>query len=181
MARYDGRLMAKGRQGAAGHGDKDVKTLATQVWVNDSVAVNDTFYFGKLPKGSIICGGRVYSGRLASGTSAGSCSFSFALGVDQILKNTSGTSYSVASVTSALGTFGPIDFNARTSNTPTATQAYDSGFSAPLGGLLLSQGQLTVTTDEGNVFATLTVSAGNGSGVCAYLNLELEYYTGTYT
>ena len=179
MARYDGRLMARGRQAAAGIGDKDKKSLSTQVWINDSVAVNDTFYFGKLPKGSIINGGRVYSSRLASGTSAGSCSFSFALGVDQILKSASATSYSVASVTSAMGNFGPIDFNAAIGSY-TGSVKFESGFSAPLGGLMLVAGPLT-TTDETNVFATLTVSAGNGSGVSAYLNLELEYYTGTYT
>lgn len=177
MARYNGALISN--KVPAGQGPaKDKHTLATQVWVNDAVAVNDTFYFGKLPKGAVITGGRVFSGRLASGTSAGSCSFSFCLGVDQIVANASGTTYSVASVTSALGNFGPIDFNVATSNTPAATNKFESGFDAPLGGLLLTQGPLSVTA-EANVFATLTVSAGTGSGISAYLNLEVDYYTGT--
>lgn len=174
MAKYVGQKMASGRSSNSLGWAGNKQSMATQVWVNDAVTANDTFYFGKLPKGAIITGGRVFSGRLASGTSAGSCSFSFCLGVDQIVKNASGTSYTVASITSALGNFGPIDFNVATSNTPAATNRFESGFSSPLGGLLMTQGPL-FCTDECNVFATLTVSAGNGSGVSAYLNLEIEY------
>lgn len=177
MTQYNGRLASKSALAVGWAGEK--KTLAANVWINDSVAVNDVFYFGKLPKGAVITGGRVYSGRLASGTSAGSCSFSFALGFDQILWTGSATSYGTASVTSAFGNFGPIDFNVATSNTPAATQKYESGFQGVLGGVLLTQGPL-VTQAEGNVFATLTVSAGSGSGVSAYLNLELDFYAGIH-
>ena len=178
MARYNGALISNkvpAQQGPA----KDKQTLATQVWVNDAVAANDTFYFGKLPKGAVITGGRVFSGRLASGTSAGSCSFSFCLGVDQILADASATTYSVASVTSALGVWGPIDFNAATGSY-TGSVKFEAGFNAPLGGLLMTKGPLSVTA-EANVFATLTVSAGNGSGTSAYLNIEVDYYTGTHS
>lgn len=178
MARYDSRLMNAGRQAALGGPARTKQTLATQVWVNDAVAVNDTFYFGKLSKGAVVTGGRVYASRLASGTSAGSCSFSFCLGIDAIVANASGTTYSVASLTSAFGNFGPIDMNPDTGSA--GSLKFDSGFNYALGGLLLTTGPMTVTAD-GNVFATLTVSAGNGSGLSAYLNLELDYYTGTYT
>jgi hypothetical protein len=177
MTQYNGRTAAKSAVAVGFASDK--KSLATNVWVNDSVAVNDTFYFGKLPKGAVITGGRVFSGRLASGTSAGSCSFSFTLGFDQILWSGSGTSYSVASITSAFGNFGPIDFNVATSNTPAATQRFESGFQSVLGGLLLTQGPL-IAQAEGNVFATLTVSAGSGSGVSAYLNMEMDWYAGIH-
>jgi hypothetical protein len=173
MTQYNGRTAAKSAV-AVGFAN-DGKLLATNVWVNDSVAVNDTFYFGKLPKGAVVTGGRVYSGRLASGSSAGSCSFSFTLGFDQIMYTGSATSYGAASLTSAFGNFGPIDFNVATSNTPAATQRYESGFQGVLGGVLLTQGPL-IAQAEGNVFATLTVSAGSGSGVSAYLNLELDWY-----
>lgn len=181
MTQYNGRLMNTGRPAVTGGLAFKKQTLATQVWVDGSIAANDTLYFAKLPKGAVVSGGRVYSGRFASGTSAGSCSFSFCLGVDGQLLDQAGTQYSTTSTTSAFGVWGPIDYNIITSNSPqNATRQWESGFTSPLGGLLVTKGPLTAAVDC-NVYATVTVSAGNGSGASSYLNLELDYYTGTYS
>lgn len=179
MTQYNGRLMAANRQAVSGGLALDKKTMATQVFVDGSIIANDTLYFGKLPKGAIVSGGRIYSGRFASGTSAGSCSFSLCLGFDQGLLDFSGTAYSTTSTTSAFGVWGPIDYNIITSNSPmNGTRQWESGFTSPLGGLLVTKGPLQAVTD-GNIYATVIVSAGNGSGVSSFLNLELDYYMGT--
>ena len=180
MARFDGRLMARGSQPVTGGLAWKRQTLSTQVYVDTTGTANDTYYFGKLPKGALITGGRIYSGRLASGTCPSSCCVELVLGVDQILKNASGTSFTVASLTSGLGHFGPINYATSTSSNPNTNQHVE-GYNSPLGGLLLTQGPLTVTADDTNVFATLVVAAGNGSGISGYLNLDVDYITGTYT
>ena len=180
MARFDGRLMAAGRQASTGGLADKRQTLSTQVYVDTTGTANDTYYFGKLAKGAVITGGRIYSGRLASGTCPSSCCVELALGVDQILKNASGTTFSVASLTSGLGHFGPINYATSTSSNPNGNQHVE-GYSAPLGGLLLTNGPLTVTADNTNVFATLVVAAGNGSGISGHLNLDVDFITGTYT
>jgi hypothetical protein len=87
----------------------------------------------------------------------------------------------VASLTSGLGHFGPIDYTTASGGASGTTCKFDAGFTHPLGGLLLSNGPLTVTVDQTNVFATLVVAAGSGSGISGYLNLDLDYITGTYT
>lgn len=180
MAQFNGRLMSAGRQAITGGLAVKRQTLSTQVYIDTTGTANDLYYFGKLAKGAVICGGRLYSGRLASGTSISSCCVDMVLGVDQILANASGTTYSVASLTSGLGHFGPINYSTCTSTNP-STNIYEQGFTAPLGGLLLTQGPLTVTVDQTNVFATLVVAAGSGSGISGYLNLDIDYITGTYT
>lgn len=180
MARFDGRLMAAGRPTVTGGLAWKRQTLSTQVYVDVTGTANDTYYFGKLPRGAVICGGRMYSGRLASGTCTGSCCVELVLGVDQILANGSGTTFSVASLTSGLGHFGPIDYTTAGGVSGTTSQ-FQAGFTAPLGGLLLSNGPLRVTVDDTNVFATLVVAAGSGSGISGYLNLDVDYITGTYT
>jgi hypothetical protein len=179
MARFDSRLMARGVQGVTGGLANKRQTLSAQVYVDTTGTANDTYYFGKLPRGALITGGRIYSGRLASGTCPSSCCVELVLGVDQILKNGSGTTFSVASLTSGLGHFGPINYATSTSSNPNGNQHVE-GYSSPLGGLLLTQGPLTVTADDTNVFATLVVAAGNGSGISGYLNVDVDYITGTY-
>lgn len=180
MATFNGRLMQANRQAVTGGLAWKRQTLSTQVYVDTTGTAADLYYFGKLPKGALICGGRMYSGRLASGICPASCAVDFSLGVDQILANASGTTFSVASLTSGLGHFGPINYSTSTSSNPNTNQ-YEAGFTQPLGGLLLSNGPLTVTVDQTNVFATLNTAAGNGSGISGYLNLDLDYITGTYT
>ena len=180
MARFDGRLMDKGRSPVTGGSAWNRQTMSTQVYVDLTGTAADTYYFGKLPKGAVITGGRMYSGRLASGTCTGSCCIELVLGVDQILKNASGTSFTVASLTSGLGHFGPIDYTTAGYVSGT-TVPFQGGFSAPLGGLLLSQGPLTVTVEDTNVFAALVVAAGSGSGISGYLNLDVDYITSTYS
>jgi len=179
MARFDSRLMSPGRQASTGGLADKRQTLSAQVFVDTTGTANDTYYFGKLAKGAVITGGKIYSGRLASGTCPSSCCVELVLGVDQILKNGSGTSFTVASLTSGLGHFGPINYATATSSNPNGNQS-EAGYQAPLGGLLLSQGPLTVTSDNTNVFATLVVAAGNGSGISGYLNVDIDFITGTY-
>ncbi len=182
MASFQGKLMAAGRSPTVGGFAGEKHCLATNVWVNDSVGVSgsDTLYFGKLPKGAVITGGRLYSGRLASGTTSACQCMGLVLGVDQILNNQSGTSFSIASNTTALGNFVPIDFRPIDVSNAYGTRPWDSGFTAPLGGLLLTQGPLTMMAD-GSVFATVATSALSGSGISGYLNLELDYVVGQYT
>lgn len=180
MATFNGRMMNSGRPSVTGGLAQKRQTLSTQVYIDTTGTANDLYYFGKLSKGAIITGGRLYSGRLASGTCIGSCCVEMVLGVDQILANASGTTYSVASLTSGLGHFGPINYSTATSSNPNGNQ-YEAGFTAPLGGLIMTQGPLTVTVDQTNVFATLVVAAGSGSGISGYLNLDLDYITGTYS
>lgn len=179
MAIYNSVKMDARRPAVTGGLAQKKQTLATQVWVNDSVLANDTLYFGKLPKGAVVTGGRLYSGRLSSGASASCCCLELVLGFDQILQNASATTFSVASLTSGFGHFGPLNFSTATSSNPNNNQ-FEAGFSAPLGGLLATNGPLTVNAD-GNVFATVVVSAGAGSGISGYLNIELDYITGTYS
>lgn len=181
MTQYNATKYTAGRQTVTGGLALKKMTLASQVYVDTTGTANDTYYFGKIPKGAIITGGRLFSGRLASGACTGSCCVELVLGVDQILANASGTTYSVASLTSGLGHFGPIDYSTGTAGASGTTTKFESGFNAPLGGLLLTQGQLTVTVEPTAVFATLVVAAGSGSGISGYLNLELDYYTGTYS
>jgi hypothetical protein len=181
MATFSGRLMAAGRQAVTGGLAFKRQTVSTQVYVDTSGTANDVYYFGKLPKGAVICGGRLYSGRLASGACTGSCCVELVLGVDQILANASGSTFSVASLTSGLGHFGPIDYTTASGGVSGTTSKFEAGFTHPLGGLLLTNGPLTVTTDQTNVFATLVVAAGSGSGISGYLNLDLDYITGTYS
>ena len=178
---YNGRLMASGRQQVQGGLALKKMTLSSQVWVDVSNAANDTYYFGKLPKGAVVTGGRLYSGRLASGVCAASTLLALTVGFDHIMANQSGTTYSVASLTSALGFFGPISFTTATEGASGCTMKFESGFSAPFGGILLINGPLTTTTDPTAVFATLSASAGSQSGISGYLNIELDYYTGTYS
>lgn len=180
MAQFNGRLMNVGRPAVTGGLALKKQTLATQVWVDTSGTANDTYYFGRLPKGAVITGGRLFSGRLASGACTGSCCVEMVLGVDQILMNTSGTSFTVASLTSGLGHVGPIDYTSGGVVSGSSLK-FEAGMNYPLGGLLLTQGPLNVTVDGTNVFATLVVAAGSGSGISGYLNLELDYYTGTYS
>lgn len=180
MARFNSSLVTNKAPAVTGGSAANRQTLSTQVWVDVTGTANDTYYFGKLPKGAVITGGRMYSGRLASGTCPGSCCVDLVLGVDQILANASGTTFSVASLTSGLGKFGAINFATSTSSNPN-TNMYSEGFSAPLGGLLMTNGPLTVTVQDTNVFATLVVAAGSGSGISGYLNLDLDYITGTYS
>lgn len=180
MATFNGRMMATGRPSVTGGLAQKRQTLSTQVYVDTTGTANDLYYFGKLSKGAVITGGRLYSGRLASGICIGSCCVEMVLGVDQILANTSGTTFSVASLTSGLGHFGPINYSTSTSSNP-GSNNYEAGMSQPLGGLLLTQGPLTVTVDQTNVFATLVVAAGNGSGISGYLNLDVDFITGTYS
>jgi len=180
MARFDSRLMSNTRQAVTGGLANKRQTLTSPLFVDVTGTANDTYYFGKLPKGAVITGGKIYSGRLASGTCPSSCCVELVLGVDQILANVSGTTYSVASCTSALGHFGPINYATATSSNPNGNQS-EAGYQAPLGGLLLSQGPLTVTVDGTSVFGTLVVAAGNGSGISGYLTIDVDYITGTYT
>ncbi len=180
MTAFTGRLMATGRQPAVGGLDNKRRTLSAQVFVDTTGTAADTYTFGKLPKGAIITGGRLYSGRLASGTCAGSCCVEMVLAVDQILSNASGTTYSVASLTSGLGHFGPINYATATSSNPNRNQ-HEAGYDCPLGGLLRVVGPLQVTVEGTNVVATLQVAAGSGSGISGWLNLDLDYVTGTYS
>jgi hypothetical protein len=180
MAQFNSRLISGNRPAVTGGLADKRQTLSTQVYVDTTGTANDTYYFGKLAKGAVITGGRIYSGRLASGTCPSSCCVELVLGVDQILKNASGTSFTVASLTSGLGHFGPINYATSTSSNPNNNQ-HEAGYSAPLGGLLLSQGPLTATVDGTNVFATLVVAAGNGSGISGYLNVDIDFITGTYS
>jgi len=187
MTRYDGRLSANvglniTRQPVLDGLAWKKHTMATQVWLNDSISgsASDTLYFGKLPRGAAIVGGRVYSARLASGSSAACCCMGFCLGVDVICYNGSGVSFSTASLTSGLGLFSPMDFNPPNSATSYLSgRTDDSGFNAPLGGILLTQGPLYLQAD-GSVFGTMLASAGTGSGISGYLNLELDYLTAVY-
>lgn len=181
MAQFNSRLITQNRPAVTGGLAAKRQTLSTQVYVDVTGTTSDTYYFGKLPKGGVITGGRLYSGRLASGACTGSCCVELVLGVDQILANASGSTFSVASLTSGLGHFGPIDYSTATAGVSGTTSKFEAGFTHPLGGLLLSQGPLTVTVDGTNVFATLVVAAGSGSGISGYLNLDVDYITGTYS
>lgn len=180
MTQFNSRLMSTQRQAVTGGLAMKRQTLAAQVYVDTTGTANDTYYFGRLPKGAVITGGRIYSGRLASGTCPSSCCVEMVLGVDQILANGSAATFSVASLTSGLGHFGPINYATATSSNEN-TNMHTEGYTSPLGGLLMTQGPLTVTVEGTNVFATLVVAAGNGSGISGYLNLDVDYVTGTYT
>ena len=180
MAQFNSRLISQNRPTVTGGSAANRQTLSAQVYVDMTGTASDTYVFGKLPKGAIITGGRMYSGRLASGTCTGSACIELVLGVDQILANGSAATFSVASLTSGLGHFGPIDYTTAAGVSGT-TSNFQAGFTAPLGGLLLSQGPLTVTVEGTTVFATLVVAAGSGSGISGYLNLDVDYITGTYS
>lgn len=181
MAQFNGRLMSTGRPDVTGGLALKKQTLSSQVYIDCSNALSDTYYFGKLPKGAVVAGGRLYSGRLASGVCAASTLVEFTLGFDQIVASQSGTTYSVASLTSALGHFGPISYSTGSDGASGTTCKFDSGFTQQFMGILAVAGPLTTTVEPTNVFATLAASAGFQSGISGYLNIELDYYTGTYT
>ena len=184
MTRYDGRFMFPARQSAFGGSAFKKHTLATQVWCSNDLSASgtsDTLYFGKLAKGSIVTGGRIYGGRLASGASIGCSSFALCLGLDAICYSTSGTSYGATSMACGLLATNTIEFNIGPhSSVPTGTLRWESGYSIPFGAVLAIAGPLVLQAD-GNVYATIVGSAATGSGICANMNIELDYYAGTYT
>lgn len=131
-------------------------------------AAADILIMCKLPKGAIIFGGRLAGDRLASGTSGGSSSLGVNIGLDTPFTSRSGTSYATtASMSNVLGTFGPLEGNVVTGVKP------EIGYNYPLGGLLISDGPLTLTA-EGN--ALITISSSATSFISGTLTLGVEYY-----
>jgi hypothetical protein len=169
MATTTATRAAAGFPVAGGVGNAASKKIAWgSVDISSAPAAADILIMCKLPKGAIIVGGRLLGDRLASGTSGGSSSLGVNIGLDTTFTSRGGTSYATtASMSNVLGTFGPLEGNVVTGVKP------ESGYNYSLGGLLMSDGPLTLT-GEGN--ALITISSSATSFITGTLTLEVDYY-----
>lgn len=151
-------------------GQKQIATGAIQL--TTLLAATDVIKMCKLPRGAVVTGGRLRGSRLASGATAASQSMVLNFGFDVSCTTFTGTNVTTASTSTALGA-------SLIPNAAAVTDVKDSGYNWALGGLLVSDGPLTLQ-DDGTVKITVVASAGAGSFVSGVIYLDVEYYMGTH-
>lgn len=171
MTTYTATRAGAGKQPAASGWSQAVQTAWGTIEVSSNPAPADIFVMCKLPKGAVVLGGRALGERLGSGTSAGSISYTFNVGVDGTFKVPDGTSYGAATASNALGTFTGVDYAAVTG------LRFESGLHMQLGGLLYTQGPFTLSEDQN---AIITFQTSTTSFITGTLSLEVDYYMGVH-
>ena len=149
------------------------KQIATgAITLTTLLAATDIVKMCKLPRGAVVTGGRLRGARLASGATAASQSMVLNFGFDVSVTTFTGTNVTTASTSTALGA-------SLIPNAAAVTDVKDSGYNWALGGLLISDGPLTMQ-DDGTLKITVVASAGGGSFISGTIYMDVEYYMGTH-
>jgi hypothetical protein len=140
--------------------------------LTDGPKAGDVYHLAKVPKGAVIVGGRIFGGKVASGTSAGCTLLQWAIGLPGPFRGGDGTSYSTyASGASALGLVS-VNNDAVCGLHPAGALNYN------LAGLLYSTGPITILDDQ--VVVVQSVVSATSFISASVLSVEVDYYMGTH-
>jgi hypothetical protein len=135
----------------------------------------DVYRMVRLPQNAVIVGGRFFSSRFGSGTSATSVTAQLNIGFNGAFKDLiDQTSYGATTASQALGALVPLDF----AEASVGSVKAESGLNFALGGLLYTLGPLRLTEE---CFAQVKFSGSVTSFISgSAISLEIDYYMATH-